>query len=89
MACPEWEAELYKTRVCTSYTCQSSSQEWCRELCHKLKIDFGACNKQVARCEFATYDGSDFRREARTSVGLACQCRSRGRFGKQVVSGTA
>ena len=45
MACPEWEAELYKTRVCTSYTCQSCSQEWCTDLCHKLKLDFGACNK--------------------------------------------
>ena len=52
-ACPEWEAELYKTRVCTSYTCQSCSQEWCTDLCHKLKLDFGACNKVagfVFRC---------------------------------------
>ena len=33
--------------MCESYTCTTCGQEWCRELCHKLKIDFGACNKQA------------------------------------------
>merc|ERR1719238_2017285 len=46
-ACPAWEEELYKVRVCQSYTCNSCGQEWCHNLCHKLKIEFGACNKQV------------------------------------------
>merc|ERR1719379_1223038 len=46
-ACPAWEEELYQIRVCQSFTCQSCKQEWCTNLCHKLKIEFGACNKQV------------------------------------------
>ena len=49
LACPEWEAELYQERVCKSYTCNTCAQEWCKSLCHELKIKFGACNKIV--CE--------------------------------------
>ena len=46
-ACKPWEAELYEMRVCESYACKTCSQEWCRDLCHDLKLKFGACMKTV------------------------------------------
>ena len=45
LACPEWEHKIYEERYCKSYTCNTCSQEWCKSLCHELKLKFGACIK--------------------------------------------
>ena len=61
LACPEWEAALYQERVCKSYTCNTCAQEWCKNLCHELKIQFGAYNKIV--CEPPEVDESGMKEE--------------------------